>query len=358
MEDILMIAAIVMAGGYGERFWPRSRKSSPKQTIPIVSDKPLIQETVERFEPLIDKKNVFIITGTHLHESMCKIVPEVNFILEPMRRDSAAAIGLAAITIERKNPNATLIVVGADYYIKDKVEFQRHLHFAAELAQKEEKIITIGIEPTRPATGFGYIHMGKEIAQSDGITAYKVQKFVEKPKLNTAKEYLESGEYKWNSGMFVFRVSVILKAFKVYMPQLYTALEAIKSANFDKQVIYDNFEKLQRISIDYGIMEKTQDIIMVRGDFHWDDVGNWASLERFALSDQYGNVIRDNGKLIAIDTENCVFDISGHTVATIGVHNMIVVTTEDVIMICPKDRAQDVKKLAALVQSQHSYLFE
>ncbi|MFX1514310.1 MAG: mannose-1-phosphate guanylyltransferase, partial [Promethearchaeota archaeon] len=248
-----MITAIIMAGGYGERFWPRSKKSTPKQTLSIVSDKPLIQETVERLEPLVDRKNIYITTGKHLYESIQNVVPDVNFILEPMRRDSAAAIGLASIFVEKIDPSATLIVIGADYYIKEKIKYQQHLRFATELAQ-EDKIVTIGIEPTRPATGFGYIHMGRKIAQSNGIIAYTVQKFVEKPKLDIAKQYLESGEYQWNSGMFIFRIPVILEAFKTHMPKLHVALEAIKASNFDEQVIYENFKKLRRISIDYGIM--------------------------------------------------------------------------------------------------------
>jgi mannose-1-phosphate guanylyltransferase len=346
-----------MAGGYGERFWPRSRKSTPKQTLSIVSEKPLIQETVERFEPLIGQSNIYIITGEHLYETIQRVVPDVNFILEPMRRDSAAAIGLAAITIEKKDPNATLIVVGADYYIKDKMKYQKHLRFATELAQ-EDRIITIGIEPTRPATGFGYIHMEEEIAQSQGIRAYKVQKFVEKPRLDIAKQYIESGEYQWNSGMFVFRIPVILKAFKTYMPKLYTALEAIRSANFNKKAIYENFEKLQRISIDYGIMEKTKDIIMVQGKFHWDDLGDWRSLERCASPDKYGNILRGKSKIINLDTENCIFDATGPTVVTLGLSDMVVAVTKDVVFLCPKDRAQEVKRIVALIQKEDPELFK
>ncbi len=347
-----MITALIMAGGRGERFWPKSRFSLPKQLLPIGGRRTMVQETVDRIKGFTPERNIFIATRRGLGQEVGRQLPRIprrNIILEPMGRDTAACIGLAATHINKIYPGATMVVLPADHIIGDRKRFLKTLSAASTIAGATENLVTIGIRPTGPETGYGYIKAGKRV-KVQGIRgrgeAYRVGRFTEKPNLKKAKEFVSSGRYFWNSGMFAWKCETILEAIKENMPKLYSGLEAIRKAlgtNREKVMTMRVFKKLERISIDYGIMEKARDVLMVKGDFPWDDVGSWLAMERIHPKDGKGNV--SLGEFREIDTEDSILISEKELIATIGVKDLIVVTTGDATLICHKSRAQDVKKM-------------
>ncbi|WP_129599752.1 mannose-1-phosphate guanylyltransferase [Anaerophilus nitritogenes] len=344
-----MITAVIMAGGKGERFWPRSRKSLPKQLISLTGEKTMIQETVDRLKGFIEEENIYIATGEEYEEIIKQQLPQVpkeNIIVEPMGKNTAACIGLAAKYIERKNPNATMIVLPSDHLIKNVGHFKNTLLWAARVAENDDNLVTLGITPTHPETGYGYINFESNTELPYCSNAYKVKGFVEKPDKHTAMKYLESGEYLWNSGMFIWKVSTILNNIQKHMPKLDQVLNEI-SHNFDTQffekILYDEYSKLESISIDYGIMEKADNIYVLPCIFGWDDVGSWTALERINEKDDYGNIIK--GNIVHLDTKQCIIEGNEKLIATIGIEDLIIVDTEDAMLICSKEKAQEVKVL-------------
>lgn len=344
-----MITAVIMAGGKGERFWPRSRKRLPKQLISLTGEQTMIQETVDRLQGFIGIEDIYIATGEEYASPISHQLPSVpteNIIVEPMGKNTAACIGLAAIHIARKDPEAVMIVLPSDHLIKNKENFLHMLAEASDIAKQGENIITIGITPTNPETGYGYIEFEDKIDSKYCDSVYKVKRFVEKPDKHTAQKYLESGKYLWNSGMFVWTVSTILKNIRKYMPKLYEALMIIDEA-MDREdcarVLYEQYAKLESISVDYGIMEHAENIYVIPGIFGWDDVGSWTSLERIHETDDNGNVIR--GNIVHLDTKKCIIEGNDKLIATIGVEDLIIVDTEDATLICSKENAQKVKDL-------------
>ncbi len=340
-----------MAGGRGERFWPRSRRFYPKQLLPITGKRTMIQETVRRISSLIPRDNIFIVAGEELAKEIRKQLPELkrnNLILEPFGRNTASAIGLAAITIEKINREAIMVVLPADHLIKEKRKFLRTISTAVEVA-KEGKLVTLGITPTRADTGYGYIESGKRIeipGTRKDTQIYMVRRFVEKPDEAKAKEYLRNGKYLWNSGMFIWKVEAILQGIKEHMFELYQGLVEISRArgvSSKKKVILRVYREIESISIDYGVMEKSKNIAVVKADFHWDDVGSWLSMERIYKKDREENVIQ--GKFIGIDTSRCVIVGDKQLIATVGVSDLIVVSTPEAVLISSRKSAQDVKKL-------------
>lgn len=344
-----MVAAVIMAGGKGERFWPRSRKSLPKQLIKLVSDKTMMQETVDRLDNFIDDDNIYVVTGEEYKAAIfdqLNSVPEENIIVEPMGRNTAACIGLAAIQIARKNPDAVMIVLPSDHLIKNRENFISILEQAAKVAELGDNIVTIGITPTHPETGYGYINFEDKMDNKYCDMMYKVKKFVEKPDKYTAQKYVDSGKYLWNSGMFLWKASTILNNMKKFMPKLYEALLKIDSswgkADYDK-VLFEEYSKLDSISIDYGVMEHVSNIYVIPGIFGWDDVGSWTSLERIHETDERGNII--SGNIIQMDTSKCIIQGGDKLIATLGIEDLIIVDTEDATLICSKDKAQQIKSL-------------
>ncbi|HEY5562301.1 MAG TPA: mannose-1-phosphate guanylyltransferase [Clostridiaceae bacterium] len=345
-----MIAVVIMAGGKGERFWPKSRIKLPKQLLCLTDDgKSMIQLTVERLKTLVAVANIYIATGQEYASIISEQLPQVpteNIIVEPMGKNTAACIGLAAIHVHKKDPEAVMIVLPSDHLIKEEEKFIKSLNFAVDVAERGENIVTIGINPTYAETGYGYINFKDEIEEHNGIKLLKVEKFVEKPNLVTAEEYLATGKYLWNSGMFIWKVSTILSDIKKFMPNLYKALEEIKK-HLDgadvEELLYKVYSTLESISVDYGILEKSDSIMMIAGDFGWDDLGVWSSLDRIRKTDVNGNVIE--GNVINLDTMNCIIEGSNKLIATIGLEEIVIVDTEDAILICKKDRCQDIKTL-------------
>jgi len=342
-----MVHVVIMAGGSGTRFWPKSRKNIPKQCIAIVSSKTLIEETVERLELLAPKQNIYISTGKHLEGPIRKIVPDVKYVVEPLSKNTAACIGLSAMTILLNDPEAIMVVETADHVYSDVDAYINHLQVGVEMA-KDDKIVLIGIKPTFPHTGFGYIHQGKEITgESEDIKIFDIAGFKEKPDYKTAKQFLDEGMYLWNSGIFISKAKVMLEAIRQHMPQLYNALLRIDDSEFDEQVIFEEFEQLESISIDYGVMEKAKNTVVVRGEFPWDDVGDWKAMDRIHPKDSKGNVIMGKHKGNA---RNCIIFGDDKQIETGDIEGLVIVDTKDCLLVCSKDRVQEIKKIVEIMQ--------
>ena len=332
---------VIMAGGRGERFWPQSRESLPKQCLKVFSDKTLIEETFSRLERLIPKERIYIVTNQELSEKIGQVLPNANFIVEPCAKNTAACIGLSAAKIRAEDKDAVILIETSDHVYKDVDAYIETLETALNEAEQGE-LVTIGIKPTRPETGFGYIRKGEKKKDAKGENVFLVKEFREKPNLEKAMEFLDSGEFLWNSGLFAFKADKIMEEFKEHMPQLHQGLQKISGSGFDQKVLEETFKSLESISIDYGIMEKEKRIVMVEGRIPWDDVGDWSAMERLFEQDEDNNVFK--GKVVAINSgDNIVF--SKRLVGLVSVDNLIVVETDDAILVCEKESAQRVKEL-------------
>ncbi|MHC1749533.1 MAG: mannose-1-phosphate guanylyltransferase/mannose-6-phosphate isomerase [Cellulosilyticaceae bacterium] len=344
------VTAVIMAGGKGERFWPASRKELPKQFLSLTADgKTMIQHTVARLESLVNIDDVFVVTNKDYRDLVLKQLPDIpkeNILLEPMAKNTAPCIGLAAVHVKQKYEDAVMLVLPSDHLIKYNEIYVDTLKAAIEVASEDENMLTIGITPSYPETGYGYINFGKDAEDIKKSNIYKVKRFVEKPNLETAKEYLTSGKYLWNSGMFVWKASTILNNFKTLLPDTYKGLQRIQlaiGAENEQSVLETEFSQFEAESIDYGIMERATNIYTIPGSFGWDDVGSWLALERINKTNDSGNVV--DGNVITIDTKNSIIQAKNKLIATIGVEDIIVVDTEDAILICDKEHTQDVKKV-------------
>ena len=343
----MKMTALIMAGGRGERFWPKSRKNLPKQFLSLTDDgKTMIQLTVERILPLVAMEDIYISTNKDYKSLVIEqlpLIPQENILCEPIGRNTAPCIGLGAVHVAKKYEDATMIVLPSDHLIKYHSMFLNTLKDAAETAKDNNNLVTIGITPDYPETGYGYIKFNPNLCNGRSFT---VERFVEKPSLEVAKEYLATEEYLWNSGMFVWKVSSILNKIKQFLPDIHQGLMKIKEAigtSEEDVVLNQEFNKFSSISIDYGIMEKSQDIFTVPGSFGWDDVGSWLAVERIKKSNEFGNVV--NGNVITIDSKECVIEAGKKLIATIGIKNLIIVDTEDATLICEKESAGDIKKV-------------
>ncbi len=336
--------AVIMAGGSGTRFWPLSRKHRPKQLLPIGTEEALIVETVKRLSPLLSPEQIMVVAGPQHAEPIAALLPNLgSLIIEPCARNTAAAIGLAAIHLRHRDPQAVMAVLPADHHIEDGARFRTLLSSAAEQAQAGE-IITLGIKPNRPETGYGYIQYQPS---GSGESIYEVKRFVEKPPESLAKRYLSEGDYLWNSGMFVFSAQRILEDLTRFLPELAAGLEEIAGAidtSWYEQVLDEIFASFASISIDYGVMEQAERVQVIPAEMGWNDVGHWAAMADFAQADQQGNILRGPGLLL--DSQGCIaHSEDGRLLALLGLEEMVVVSTDDVVMVCPKARAQDVRDL-------------
>lgn len=342
-----------MAGGGGTRFWPLSRQKTPKQLLNLSGRDLMVNETIDRLAMTIPGKNMFIVTNAVQAESMRKAtegrIMAEHILSEPASRNTAACIGYAAMEILKKHGDGIMVVAPSDAYIKDWKEFTNVLSVAVDAAEKQDKLVTIGITPTFPATGYGYI----KFSDNDSAKAKTVEEFKEKPDLETAKKYVESGSYVWNSGMFIWKASTIMKHFERLLPDIYADLQIIGNAmgtDEEYSVIETIYPMIQKISIDYGIMEKSDDVLVVSGEFGWNDVGSWDMLGVLHEADENGNI--SVGDVLQIDTENTVAYSKNICVAAVGVKDLIIVQTDDAIMVCDKNNAQDVKKIVDTLNEQ------
>ena len=339
--------ALIMAGGRGERFWPKSRINMPKQFLSLTGDgKTMIQLTVDRISPLVDSRDIYIATNRSYKKMVMEQLPELpeeNILCEPIGRNTAPCIGLGAVHIASKYDDAVMYVLPSDHLITHPQIFRRTLNDAAEVAEQGNNLVTIGITPVYPETGYGYIKFRPEDTLG---AAYAVDCFVEKPDLETARQYIRSQQYLWNSGMFTWKVSTILGNIKAFMPEMYEGLLRIGDAiGTDGQdtVLEREFHAFQSVSIDYGVMEKAKNIYILSGSFGWDDVGSWLALERMQTRDEFGNVV--SGNVVSIDTKNTIIQGNGKLIATVGIENLIIIDTADATLICEKNSTGDIKKV-------------
>lgn len=340
-----------MAGGIGSRFWPRSKAKSPKQLLRIFGENTMIQDTVDRLKGLVDDENIYIITNKiQKPEIVTQLdhVPPENIIEEPFGRNTAACIGLASVIIKKNDKDAVTLILPADHIIKDKNLFHTTLKSAAEFADESKGLVTIGIPPTRPETGYGYIQIDDK-SVSDNI--FKVLTFAEKPNYATAVRFIESGDFMWNSGMFIWRADVILNEIKNYMPDLYDGLETISkdigNPDYDK-TLFNIYGILKSISIDYGIMEKSKQVFLIKGKFSWSDVGSWEEVYQLSEKNDDGNALK--GNIYSDRTIDSYVYSPGKFTAVIGVENLIIINTEEALLICRRDQCQDVKKIVDHLQ--------
>jgi mannose-1-phosphate guanylyltransferase len=345
---------VIMAGGRGERFWPQSRLAMPKHLLPIVGDRALLVQTIERLLPMIPAERVIIITNRQQApaiRALCPAIPDANIVAEPVGRDTAAAVGLALALVRRRDPQATFAMLPADHVIHDTVTFRADLDRAFAAAEREPLLVTLGIHPTEPATGFGYIHRG---AARAGESVFDVLRFVEKPTEVVAQGYLATGEYLWNAGMFFWRVPVVAEAFARHVPDLWADLGRLDAALDTGQsldsVLDAIYPTMRKISVDYALIEKASNVAVIPARFDWDDVGAWPAVARHFPADAAGNVVRG---LAAVEQSegNLVVSAADHLVAVLGVKDLIVVHTADVTLVCPKAKAQEIKALLKRCES-------
>jgi mannose-1-phosphate guanylyltransferase len=340
--------AVIMAGGVGTRLWPRSRQNMPKQLLDIVAENTMFQETFTRIEPLIPPDSVFVITnGTYapIVREQIPQLPRDNVIVEPAGRNTAPCIGLAALYLRQLDPAGVMVVLPADHLIREATYFREVLKIVADVAQ-DGHLVTMGIQPDSPHTGYGYIQRGDSLRQIGQHGVYKVARFTEKPDKATAQRFLDSGQYYWNSGMFGWKISAILEAIEVHLPTLHAQLMTIEAAlgsQREWKVMEEVWRGVESISIDYGVMERADDVVVIPMDVGWSDVGSWATVAKLLPKDTEDNVVV--GEHIGIDTTSSLLYSSGRLIATIGLRDMIVVDTSDVVLVCPKARAQEVKDL-------------
>ena len=357
-EDNMKKTALIMAGGKGERFWPKSRLSLPKQFLSLTDDgKTMIQLTVERISPLVDAEDIFIVTNENYKDLVKEQLPQVpseNIICEPVGRNTAPCIGLGAMHMLKKygeEEDPAMIVLPSDHLIKNDQIFTEALTNACMVAEEGENLVTIGITPNYPETGYGYIRCsGKEADHS----SFAVEAFVEKPDLETAQSYLRDGHYLWNSGMFVWKLSTILNSIKNFLPDTFDKLSTIGNAlgsGSECTVLKEVFPAIDSESVDYGIMERADNIYIIPGNFGWDDVGSWLAVSRINNTDSDNNCLK--GNVVAYNTSNCTIEsTSAQLVATVGLKDTIVVSTEDAVLIASKENAGQIKEMLAQLKEK------
>ena len=357
-----MLHAVIMAGGSGTRFWPASRSSLPKQLLNLVGDRTMIQETLARVSGMLSAKDSLVVTNESLVEAVRQQLPELSaqaVIGEPCKRDTAPCIGLAAAIVARDDTDATMIVMPSDHVIRDTAAFHSALRHASELVERDPtRIVTFGIRPSYPAESFGYIERGEPLKSSDGreveIAAYPVKMFREKPSAEVAEQYLAAGGFYWNSGIFVWKAKTILDALAEYEPAMHELIQTIAAAygsdSFAKTLAAE-FAKIKGKSIDYAVMEKYENVVVIEAPFDWDDVGNWRSLTRQRGTDDVGNTVI--GRHIAVNSSGCIVRSSDeHLVVTLGMEDCIVVHTPDATLVARKHDEEAIRKIVEILKEK------
>ena len=347
------IYGVIMAGGGGTRFWPLSREDRPKQFLNLSGKDTLVNETIDRLEDITDKENVYIVTNERhvgITANLVKDKMDAAHILgEPEARNTADCIGYAAMEILTKRGDGIMCVLPSDHFIKNDNAYKKVLKQAIRTAEESDGLVTIGIKPTFPATGYGYIRHNNEKLYA----AYQVREFVEKPDDETARNYVEAGTYLWNSGMFIWKVSEILNQFRVLLPDIYECLVTIGNAmntETEQQVLHEVYPTIPKISVDYGIMERAKNVFVVEGDFGWNDVGSFDALPSLYEPDEYGNV--NYGAHLLLNSTGCITYAKDKLITAIGVKDLMIVEADDAILICPKDKAQNVKEIVEALKDK------
>ncbi|AQM61213.1 mannose-1-phosphate guanylyltransferase [Clostridium baratii] len=351
-----MIYGLILAGGKGSRLYPLSRAEKPKQFLDVINNKSFLVNTVERIAPLIDKKNIYVVTNQDYKEKIEEELGDIdneNIITEPMNKETATCIGLSAVRLLKKDRDAVMIVLPSDHYIENEKAYIETLAQAVELANRRRCIVTLGIYPDRPETGYGYIEMGNRV--NGNRPAYKVARFTEKPNVEVAKDFIYKGTYLWNSGMFVFRADVILREIEKYLPSMHKPLmeiyKHIGEAD-EEQVIDEQYKLIDGISIDFGVMQKTRKAYVIKCDFSWDDIGSFNALSRF-LNKHSSNSISEN--VFLEECENCSIFGGKNLIIGLGVKDLVVVDAGDVLLVMDKNKDQEIKHLLNKLEMEEDY---
>jgi mannose-1-phosphate guanylyltransferase len=354
--------AVIMAGGKGARFWPRSREKMPKHLLDILGERTIIRETIDRIRPLVPAERTLIVTGRSHAAELIRQLPEIppeNILIEPVGRNTAPCIGLAALHILKRVSDDVMLVLPSDHRIGDETAFREVLQAAADAALQGDPLVTVGIRPTGPETGYGYIEQGERYANNISTEIYRVRSIREKPPREQAERFLAQGGFSWNSGMFAWKASTIIKAIGLHLPDLQRGLFEIREAlgsDREEDVVGTIYAGLKSVSIDYGVMEKAKNVLVIPGAFDWSDLGSWDALWEVSEKDKNGNAVR--GEFIGIDAADCLVQSSGKLVALVGVRDLLVIETKDALLICRRGRSQDVRKIVESLEknSLTSYL--
>lgn len=343
------VFVVVLAGGHGERFWPLSRRAKPKHHLALFSERTLLCSTLDRLVGFVPPERTLVLTGCDQAEAVRSMLPELppeNIVVEPLRRDTAAAMALAAGMIARRDGAATVVVLPADHHIPNVLDFQRTLHAAVRAAEANAAVVTVAIKPEWACPGFGYLELGDALEQ-EGAAVYPVLRFHEKPSSETASAYLARGNFRWNAGMFVWTVPVLQDALRRTAPELSSFCEGLKQAADAQEFLSTHFAAVPRVSFDYAVMEKLSGALAVEAEFAWDDLGSWAAAGKYFPVDAHGNA--GNTPILSVDARNNIVFSTDPTqhVALLGVENLVVVNTGDALLVCPRDQAERLKELVA-----------
>ena len=351
-----MIYGLILAGGKGSRLYPLSRADQPKQFLKLINDNSFLVNTVDRVVPLISRENIYVVTNRDYEDKIrneLEGIRKENIFTEPSNKETATCIGLSAVKLLKKDGDAVMVVLPSDHYIENEKSYVETLSQAVELANRRRGIVTLGIEPNRPETGYGYIQMGERI--SGNIATYRVARFTEKPNVEVAKDFLMKGTYLWNSGMFVFRADVILREIEKYLPKMHKCLMEIYKhvgEEDEEEVIREQYELIDGISIDFGVMQKTRKAYVIKCDFPWDDIGSFSALSRFLTSYRNNNVSQN---VYLEECENCSIFGEKNLIIGLGVKDLVVVDAGDVILVMDRTRDQEIKHLLNNLSKNEEY---
>ena len=347
---------VVMAGGSGTRFWPKSRHTRAKQFLSIFGRQSLIQSTLARFRKIVDDDKIYIVAKAcqaKLLKEQVPWIPGKHLLFEPLGKNTAPCIGLAAVHISQKDPDAVIVVSPADHLVKKEDRFCKVIQAAEQLANEHDAIVTIGIPPTRPSTGYGYVQIDGEHRTLHQADTYRIKTFAEKPNIETAKRFVESGDFFWNSGIFIFKCSVILKAIEEYLPDLYEGLMEIREAlagDSPEPVIARIYHELKNISIDFGVMEKAKNVFMVSGNFVWNDLGSWDQVYKLSSQDKNGNSV--TGHAILLETKNSYISSDEGVIAVLGLEDIVVVREGDAVLVSKRSRSEEVRHVVERLRQE------
>lgn len=354
MNDMNHVYFIILAGGGGTRLWPKSRKKTPKQFLNLSADNSLMQIATQRAKGVVPWERIIVVTNKDYADEVAKQLPQIpprNIIAEPEKKDTALAMLTGALFAKSLDPEAAVANLASDHIISDDQEFVRVISAALTAASEKKHLVAIGITPTFPSSGFGYIKIGEDVKRISGQTVFRVENFTEKPNVATARAFISTGKYFWNANMYVWSVAALLSAFEQHMPSLYEKTKPLHSGSPDNfaDKLTEVYQDAESISIDYAISEKADNLLLIPGDFGWNDVGDWKVVYDLGKKDIAGNVIisdDEKAEVMTVESKNNLIHADGRMIATLGVDDMVIIDTPEILLIIPKSRSQDVKKIA------------